>query len=582
MKFFLSTLCLAALAAGSTATIAAEGETLYAGVENLQRSGTLSADEATVETVAVEGESFTTARRVTTHGAPKERWDIALAEVIDFDVKQGDVIALSFSARTAEAMTEQGLVSVALEQNFEPHRKVVSAQFGPPRGQWQQYDVPVVAQYDLDAGAAQVTFHLGFSQQTVDIADLRIVRYAAGTDVTTLPRTPLYYRGMEDDAAWRVAALERIEAHRKADLKIVVINAAGKPMADQEVQVTMDRLDFQLGAAVSARAIISSGAKEDTYRKVIADHFNTIVFENDLKWHEDAARLDDTEEAIAWLAERDIAVRGHVLLWPSYRFTPKFLQDLSPEEVQAAIYDRIDTLSARFAGRLVDWDVINEPYNNTDYEKLLGRELFVECFKRARAGDPHARLFLNDWGILSSGNKTDTDHQQHFYDMVRYLQDNDAPIDGIGFQGHFASTLTEPENLLAIYDRFADLGLPIVVSEFDISIGDRDVQASYMRDFLTAAFSHRSVDGVLQWGFYENRHWQPQAALYDKDWNLLPHGKVFLDLLDEWRTDATLTTDNDGTATLRAYRGNYTIQMGQQRETFTLPEEGATLTLTIQ
>jgi endo-1,4-beta-xylanase len=31
-------------------------------------------------------------------------------------------------------------------------------------------------------------------------------------------------------------------------------------------------------------------------------------------------------------------------------------------------------------------------------------------------------------------------------------------------------------------------------------------------------FAHPSVEGILMWGFWQGKHWRPNAFLWKKDW----------------------------------------------------------------
>ena len=93
-------------------------------------------------------------------------------------------------------------------------------------------------------------------------------------------------------------------------------------------------------------------------------------------------------------------------------------------------------------------------------------------------------------------------------------------------QGHFGTDLTPISRVYNILERFAELDKEIKITEFDINTTQRDVQADYTRDFMTILFSHSSVKSILVWGFWASRHWNPEAAFYEKDWTIRPHGEV--------------------------------------------------------
>jgi GH35 family endo-1,4-beta-xylanase len=106
------------------------------------------------------------------------------------------------------------------------------------------------------------------------------------------------------------------------------------------------------------------------------------------------------------------------------------------------------------------------------------------------------------------------------------LKDNGAPLGGLGFQGHFNDdTLSGPEQLWTIIDRYAELGLDMQVTEFDIGTDDEQLQADYTRDFLTAVFAHEGISAVTTWGFWENAYFDPRRAMFRSDWSIKPNGQ---------------------------------------------------------
>ena len=127
---------------------------------------------------------------------------------------------------------------------------------------------------------------------------------------------------------------------------------------------------------------------------------------------------------------------------------------------------------------------------------VLGHTAMSEWFRVARQADPQVRLVINDYGILSARGR-DTAHQNHYERTIRNLLEQQTPLEGIDFQSHFGDDLTPPPRLLQILDRFAQFGLPLLITEHDVNIADETLQAEYTRDFLTAVFSHPAVDGVL-------------------------------------------------------------------------------------
>ena len=84
-----------------------------------------------------------------------------------------------------------------------------------------------------------------------------------------------------------------------------------------------------------------------------------------------------------------------------------------------------------------------------------------------------------------------------YKEQVRELLSNGAPVDAIGVQGHFkdAEKNVNPVQVFDKFDSLAELGLPIWVSEFDVSQWDEAARAKHLSYFLHAAFSHPKVEG---------------------------------------------------------------------------------------
>ena len=430
---------------------------------------------------------------------------------------------------------------------------------------WKKVQFPFALTRAYDKGQAEVYFTLGFREQTVEIGSVELVNYGTSKKVAELPFTKLGYGGSEPGAAWRKAAEERIEKVRKGDLTVVVKDKAGKPVRGAQVSVRMRRHAFLFGTAVSGPAL-SGRLNADNlakYKQQIVQLFNAAVMENDLKWPQWSVveSRPATLAAVDWLRDNRLQVRGHNLVWPSWRNTNvKAAVDAKddPAALAKVILDHITETTTALRGRLVDWDVINETFTNHDLMDILGRHAMVDWFKAARAGDPEARLFINDFNILEGDDKA---HQDDYAATIQYLIDQQAPMDGIGLQSHFPARLTPMDELMKRLERFAAFGRDLEITEFDIDSADEATQADYTRDFMTAIFSHPSVKAFMMWGFWEGSHWRPRGAMLRRDWSVKPNGEAYQDLVfKRWWTNADGKTGPQGAFATRGFLGDYEIE----------------------
>jgi len=226
-------------------------------------------------------------------------------------------------------------------------------------------------------------------------------------------------------------------------------------------------------------------------------------------------------------------------------------------------------------GKVMQWDVVNEPFTMHDLLDILGPEVMVDWFKQTHALDPAPKLYINDFQILAGGGGT-TPHRDHYEKMIQLLVDEGAPFDGIGMQGHFGSSLTSPDDMMSILDRYAKFKKDIAVTEFDVVIDDEETAGNFVRDFYTVLFSHPAVTTITMWGFWDTNHWKKNAVMYRGDWSLKPGGQAYRDLvLGKWRTEVRGTTDARGQLAVRGFKGNYDVEVKRGSDTRTLK---ATLT----
>jgi endo-1,4-beta-xylanase len=518
--------------------------------------------------VRVEGQPFDQVLRAEIRQPSKQPWDVQVRAPTTAPVERGDVLLATFYLRTewAPAESGEGQTEFVFELARDPWTKSVSYPIRASRD-WKKVYVPFVAQESYGAGEAQMIFRLGYTPETIEIGGVTVENFGKKLALSDLPKDRIEYRGSEPDAAWRAAAAERIEKLRKAEIGVIVSDSGGRPLAGADVELTLSRHAFGFGTCVPAELLV--GTVNERVRELVPELFNVVTLENDLKWVAlsgdwgSSFTLERARRAVEWLRSRGLLVRGHVLVWPGWKNLPKSLRahEREPEKLRAEVARHVRELATAMKGSLVHWDVLNEPFDNHDLMDILGNPVMVEWFKEARAADPGAQLFINDYAILSGGGGT-TPHRDHYEATIQLLLDQGAPLDAIGLQGHFGSTLTSPEDMLRILDRYARFGKPIWITEYDVVIDDLDVAGSFTRDFYTTLFSHPAVQGIVMWGFWDGSHWKNNAAMYRNDWTLKPGGKAYRDLvLGEWKTRLRGKTDAAGRFSGRGFLGEYEIKV---------------------
>ena len=534
-----------------------------------------AAERVATSVVDVAGQPFSKALRAEIREKSQNLWDVQLVADAKGEVKSGDVLLVSFWYRTEYVPAESGeaQVEVNFELNRLPFEKslMYTVQAG---AQWKQFFLPFVAKRDFALGESQVAFRLGYAPpQTIDIAEVKVENFQQRLALADLPRTKMTYVGMEADAPWRAQAEERIDRLRKADLTVRVRGQDGKPVANAAVTASLRKHAFDFGTAIPAEVLLAEDRQP--MRDILLENFNMATLENDLKWEalEDwGYPLERGIRGVDFLREAGLRVRGHVLVWPSWRETPARLKQLENDKpaLRKAVADHIRELMTALKGRCDQWDVVNEPFTNRNLLDVLGDEVMVDWFELARSLDPKPKLFINDFAILSGGGGT-TAHRDHYEKMIQVLVDGKAPFDGIGMQGHFGSSLTSPDDLMAILDRYARFQKEIADTEIDVTLDDEELVGQYVRDFYTVLFSHPAVSTLVMWGFWDGNHWKKNAVMYRQDMTLKPAGQAYKDLvLGKWRTNAQGSSDERGIFQARGFKGDYEVVVTAGGRTKTL------------
>lgn len=567
MRPLLCLLLALATAAAAPTPLPEGGQVVRAAADTASFEVELDGPHAAKATwVAVEGGPVSHAWRLETLRQPADPWKFQLRGTGNAAVKRGDTLWARCFIRSTMSRNEtgEGHATIVFETADERHVKSIdlTVSAGP---EWREFCFPFVCRNDLAAGESQISLRAGFRPQVIEVGGIEVHNFGPGCKPSDLPRTRVDYPGREEGAAWRREAEARIERLRKRDFTMRVVDAAGRPVAGAKVDLALRRHAFGFGSAVDGAVLLGKGPDSERYREVIDRNFSRVVYENELKWQAwepaSEARRQTSLESIDWLERRGIAMRGHVLLWPSWQYLPESMRRLRdrPDELRKLALERVRGMVGLTRGRFHDWDVINEPYAHHDLMDVLGEDCMVDWFQEAHRVDPAVKLFLNDYAGLAAGG-LDTRHKQHFERTARFLKERRAPIHGIGLQCHFGWSVTPPEAALAELDRWGKLGLEVHLTEFDIDTTDEELQADYTRDLLILAFSHPSVTAIMTWGFWEGRHWRPDAALWRKDWSLKPNGKVWLDLTTKrWWTRAQGVTSDTGEFRVRGFPGDYQL-----------------------
>ena len=298
---------------------------------------------------------------------------------------------------------------------------------------------------------------------------------------------------------WKAAANVRIEQIRKRDVRLLIVDADGNPQPGTTIAVKQTKHRFAFGSA------INGNISNPDYAAFFRTNFEWAVMENESKWYaNEPSRSNVTYTAADSITNfcftNGITMRGHTLFWAVDRFVQPWVTNLSNADLRIHLTNRLNSAVNHFTGTFTHWDVNNEMLHGNYFGNRLGNWVNPWMFQHARSLDTNVKLFVNDYNVVA-GNETDAYKHQ-----IQALIASNAPVGGIGAQGHFGATV-DPFLTEVRLDSLAELGLPIWITEYDSVNSDETARADNLETLYRIAFSKPAVDGILMWGFWAGSHW---------------------------------------------------------------------------
>ncbi|ETT74681.1 endo-1,4-beta-xylanase [Paenibacillus sp. FSL R7-277] len=297
--------------------------------------------------------------------------------------------------------------------------------------------------------------------------------------------------------------------------------------------------DFAIGAAAY------SWQMEGVYGELLKKHFNSITATYEMKPKflapsEGTYVFDGADKYVEFAQANGMGLRGHALLWhvdaAEWMFTGPDGQPASRELLLTRLQSYIETVMHRYNGKIYAWDVVNEAIADngggpdgmriTPWYTLIGPDYIEKAFEFARAADPEAKLYYNDYYTEVP------EKREHIYKLLKTLKAKNL-IDGVGLQSHhglFSPSISEIEKTI---QQFSQLGLDIQITELDVDSGispssplPPDIaarQGKRYNDLFELYKKYKdTISSVSIWGVQDEKSYNNHAMLFDEQLKAKP------------------------------------------------------------
>jgi endo-1,4-beta-xylanase len=277
------------------------------------------------------------------------------------------------------------------------------------------------------------------------------------------------------------------------------------------------------------------GSAGDSPANDFANYWTQLTPENAGKWGSVGTSTDTTQwnwssldNDYNYAKNHGMIFKDHNLIWGQQQ--PSWISGLDSAHQLSYINTWMRMVGQRYPDMAMI-DVVNEPlygHNPPDggngranYKNALGGtgttgwDWLIKSFELARQYIPHAKLLINDYGIINSYSNTTS-----YIQIINLLKDRGL-IDGIVEQGHGFESVSA-DTIQSNLDRLAATGLPIYISEFDLNIQDDNQQMAKYQELFPVMWQHPGVKGITLWGYIQGKTWVTYSYLVNTDGTARP------------------------------------------------------------
>ncbi|GAW01352.1 glycoside hydrolase family 10 protein [Lentinula edodes] len=240
----------------------------------------------------------------------------------------------------------------------------------------------------------------------------------------------------------------------------------------------------------------NSELSDAAYVAILSDnsYFGQLTPANSMKWdatepEQGVFTFSGGDQIVSQAKAHNQIMRGHNCVW--YNQLPSWVSNggFTSAQLTSIIQNHCSTLVSHYKG-----------------------EIYVDiALQAARAADPGAKIYINDYNIEMTGAKATS-----MLNLIKDLKSRGIPVDGVGLQCHFIVGEV-PTSLQSIMQQFTALGVEVAITELDIRMtlpASTALLAQQETDYKNVISACKAVSGcvgVTVWDYTDKYSWVPST-----------------------------------------------------------------------
>jgi GH35 family endo-1,4-beta-xylanase len=345
---------------------------------------------------------------------------------------------------------------------------------------------------------------------------------------------------------------QEIDRIRKTDLTIKIVDQNGSPVNGATIDVEQTSHEFMFGCMCAGTQ--NGDSNIDDYFKIF-NATTLCAIHAQVEPLQDQYHFEWIDKAYSWLVANGFKIKLSGV-YDLDLSTPEWCRNLPKDQKLQQQLELVNKLMTRCPKASII-DAVNEPLHFLTGPQPSDVHPYVKSI------NPNIKICINEFGPFFDGG----------YEFINYLNGVTAPWDVIGIQSHgYRHTVPSPEGVYWMLNNFSTIGKPIHITEFQVPSGvcppehngstvwTEELQRLHAWRLYRTAFAHASVNFIGWWDLTDSTSWITTGGLIRANGTPKPAYYEIKKLLTEtWKTKTQVTTDSNGNAKVRGFKGNYKI-----------------------